>query len=310
MWEMVFDILQKAGECVKFSEKLKTLRKRKGLSQQEFSKIMGIAQNTLSNWELGNRRPDYETLNKIADYFGVTVDDLISRQELPEDQPVSSSASQFGNMLRLLREQKNLKQKELGDKFGVKNNTISNWESGRTEPGYEVLIELANFFSVSIDYLLGHNSPVMNIKFVEKVISNEFRGKALESELWVYGAYIYAGSTDKAYIQMYDGNRALPVPIEIDPHTAGRYTQGYDMRGDELYEDDLITGSNGVVMVIRYGEYQAYCPVNEAFMRSVGFYAAAPGYPDMPIGNTDRYATKIGNIHDNPDIWNKGQENF
>lgn len=271
---------------------------------------MGIAQNTLSNWELGNRRPDYETLNKIADYFSVTVDDLIGGQDQPNHQPTLSSASRFGNTLRALRKQNDLMQQDVAEKLGIKNNTLSNWETGRTAPDFEALIKLADYFHVSTDYLLGHTDPVMANKPTKKAMPNEFRGKALESELWVYGAYIYTGSTDKAYIQMYDGDNALPAPIEINPHTAGRYTQGYDMIGNELYEDDLITGSNGLVMVIRYGEYQAYCPADEAYMRSVGFYAEAPGYPDMPIGNTDRYATMIGNIHDNPDLWNKHQENF
>lgn len=156
----------------------------------------------------------------------------------------------------------------------------------------------------------GHTSPAMTATSPPKIIPNEFRGKALKSELWVYGAYIYARNTQKAYIQRCDNDDALPSPVEINPQTAGRYTQGRDMNGNELYEDDLITGPDGLVMIIRYGEYQAYCPADEAFMRSVGFYAEAPGYPDMPIGYTDQYATKIGNIHDNLGLWNNCQENY
>ena len=53
------------------------LRIQKGLSQKEFGKQIGAAQNTVSNWEKGNRVPDAPTLNKIANFFGVSVDYLL-----------------------------------------------------------------------------------------------------------------------------------------------------------------------------------------------------------------------------------------
>lgn len=57
--------------------KIAELRKEKGLSQKELGAIIGAAQNTISNWENGNREPDYENLKKLAFYFDCSVDYLL-----------------------------------------------------------------------------------------------------------------------------------------------------------------------------------------------------------------------------------------
>jgi transcriptional regulator with XRE-family HTH domain len=61
--------------------RLKELREQKGISQVKIAKILGFAQNTISNWESGKRDPDSETILKIADCFGVTVDYLLGKDE-------------------------------------------------------------------------------------------------------------------------------------------------------------------------------------------------------------------------------------
>ena len=53
------------------------LRKLKKISQADFGKDIGVAQNTVSQWERGAREPDLTTLNAIASYFGVSVDYLM-----------------------------------------------------------------------------------------------------------------------------------------------------------------------------------------------------------------------------------------
>lgn len=56
--------------------RLKELRKKNGLSQAEFAKQINVAQNTVSNWENGNRSIDSEKAITIAEFFGVTIDYL------------------------------------------------------------------------------------------------------------------------------------------------------------------------------------------------------------------------------------------
>ena len=64
--------------------RLKELRTKHGMSQIEFAKKFNVAQNTVSNWENGNRQIDSETAIKLADFFDVSTDYLLSRTDNPE----------------------------------------------------------------------------------------------------------------------------------------------------------------------------------------------------------------------------------
>lgn len=62
----------------------------------------------------------------------------------------------FGTRLRTMRKEKALTQGELGALlFNTSKQTIHNWEAGTREPGIEKLWILADYFNVSIDYLVG-----------------------------------------------------------------------------------------------------------------------------------------------------------
>lgn len=70
--------------------RLKELRKQKGLNQTAFAKAFGVAQNTVSNWENGNRTLDTATANQIANFFGVSVDYLLGRETVTDGPPEPS----------------------------------------------------------------------------------------------------------------------------------------------------------------------------------------------------------------------------
>lgn len=61
---------------------LKKIRESRKITQAEFSKVMNVAPSTVGLWEQGRREPNYESLNKIADYYGVTTDYLLGRENL------------------------------------------------------------------------------------------------------------------------------------------------------------------------------------------------------------------------------------
>lgn len=65
-----------------FGLKLKELRLEKGLSQRKLGEIFGVCNQTVSFWESGSREPDMDTLSGIADYFSVSVDFLLGREEI------------------------------------------------------------------------------------------------------------------------------------------------------------------------------------------------------------------------------------
>lgn len=61
----------------------------------------------------------------------------------------------FGERLKELRIQKGLGQNKLAELLGLSNSSISYWENGKQEPNASALFKLADYFSVSVDYLLG-----------------------------------------------------------------------------------------------------------------------------------------------------------
>ena len=59
------------------------------------------------------------------------------------------------NRIKDLREDRDLRQIDLANATGIDQRTISNYETGRSNPDCDALIRLADFFGVSIDYLVG-----------------------------------------------------------------------------------------------------------------------------------------------------------
>ncbi|PFI17421.1 helix-turn-helix domain-containing protein [Bacillus cereus] len=64
-----------------FGNKINFLRKERKLRQEDMAKHLGIARTTYAMYEQGNREPDYNTLQKLADFFNVSVDYLLGRTD-------------------------------------------------------------------------------------------------------------------------------------------------------------------------------------------------------------------------------------
>lgn len=58
-------------------DNLKKIRKNKKMTQEDFGKLVGLSTNTVQRYELGKRQPTIETINKIAEALGVSINELI-----------------------------------------------------------------------------------------------------------------------------------------------------------------------------------------------------------------------------------------
>ena len=67
-------------------------------------------------------------------------------------------SKQTQNRIKKLRKQAKLSQQTLADQIGVFRNTISNWETGYSQISLENAKKVAEYFGVTIDYLLGSES--------------------------------------------------------------------------------------------------------------------------------------------------------
>ncbi|MBQ6934135.1 MAG: helix-turn-helix transcriptional regulator [Clostridia bacterium] len=65
-----------------FNEKLQKLRKDKGITQEELAEILFVSRTAVSKWETGRGYPNLESLKAIANFFNVSIDDLLSGDEV------------------------------------------------------------------------------------------------------------------------------------------------------------------------------------------------------------------------------------
>ncbi|MGI6010170.1 MAG: helix-turn-helix domain-containing protein [Ruminococcus sp.] len=65
-----------------FPEKLRELRQANGLSQKKLAEKLGVAQSSINYWEKGQRVPSSDAIQKIADFFKLTTDELLGYKYL------------------------------------------------------------------------------------------------------------------------------------------------------------------------------------------------------------------------------------
>lgn len=69
-------------EYMEFHKKLQQLRKQKGLTQEELAEYLHVSRTAVSKWESGRGFPNIESVKAIAKFFNVTLDELLSGEEI------------------------------------------------------------------------------------------------------------------------------------------------------------------------------------------------------------------------------------
>lgn len=96
---------------------LAALRKEKGITQRELAELLNVSDKTVSHWECDENSPDLSMLPIIADYFGVTCDELIKGERRVENNPSDSHLS--SNVTQLSENfVKNLNKAKISKAYG------------------------------------------------------------------------------------------------------------------------------------------------------------------------------------------------
>lgn len=124
------------------------------LGNAEIASIIGVDKTVISNLMNYEIIPSVQSLIKIADYFNVALEFLLGKTD-KSDFIKCSTPSTFGIRILQLKEEKKLKFADITNKCDFSRNSIHVWVKRNNVPSLVYLIELADFFDVSPDYLLG-----------------------------------------------------------------------------------------------------------------------------------------------------------
>lgn len=98
--------------------KIKELRKSNNLNQTELAKICSTTTSNISGWECGKWQPDNETLLKLADFFGVSVDYLLGRDEITPDERAAGASETRSVKITPIEDDMLYTFREIGKRFG------------------------------------------------------------------------------------------------------------------------------------------------------------------------------------------------
>lgn len=87
-----------------FANKIKALRLAKGISQEELAAQLGYQRQTASQWERLGAVPRTEALQKLADFFGVTIDELLGREVTAKTDAEKVSAKDQRDLDKFLQQ--------------------------------------------------------------------------------------------------------------------------------------------------------------------------------------------------------------
>ncbi len=163
-----------------FGKRIVELRKRRGLTQVELARSIGISRSALSLYEIEKREPDIETLNKLASLFMVPVGYILGNdtRNLTEENlfffffdEKSLLREVFANRIKSAIADKGLDESDFKSDVSIGSERATAFLEKTGEPTANDLIELSHFLDTSIDYLLGQ-IPKLSKK--EKTLLNSF----------------------------------------------------------------------------------------------------------------------------------------
>lgn len=142
-----------------FGKRIVELRKRRGLTQAELARSIGISRSALSLYEIEKREPDIETLNKLASLFEVPVGYILGNEQEVIDYAnytmnTPEFALDFKMRIRDLMAEQKMSEADFAKRTGFNYEEKDSYLYGNRIPSIEDLIKIAGALNVSTDYLL------------------------------------------------------------------------------------------------------------------------------------------------------------
>lgn len=137
-------------------ERLKQIREMQELTQKELANILNVERSTYAGWETGKDTIPLKRLNKLCDYYKVSIDYATG---LTNDSTcykvIDIDAKTVGKNLKKLRKKHNLVQKDIFIPLNTTSSTYSAYETGKVLIKTDFIYTIAKEYNSSIDQLVG-----------------------------------------------------------------------------------------------------------------------------------------------------------
>lgn len=130
----------------KLANNLIMLRQKKGLTQADVAKALNLTRSTVGMYETGDREPNLNTLQQLAEFYGVDMNTLTG---------VGRSVSSIAERMQSALAQSGMSQAQLSAITGIGKSSISTYLSGEYEPKHKNISKIAKALDVDERWLLG-----------------------------------------------------------------------------------------------------------------------------------------------------------
>ncbi len=144
-----------------FQKRINELIEDQDCSKYQFASSVGIGREVITRATIYGIIPSLQSLTKIADYLNISITYLLGENDTSYFYK-SDNPTTFSNRLEELAAEKGVKYSQIAHKMPFAYSYFYDWLRTNTVPSLEYLEALADYFDVSIDYLLGRTDDKYN----------------------------------------------------------------------------------------------------------------------------------------------------
>ena len=137
-------------------DRLKEIREERNLTQKDIAKTLEVDRSTFAGWETGKDTIPLRRLNKLSDYYKISVDYMTGLSNVTSSyRVIDLDAKVIGQNLKEFRKERNLVQKDIFLFLNTTSSTYSAYETGKVLIKTDFLYSICKNYNASMDELLG-----------------------------------------------------------------------------------------------------------------------------------------------------------
>ena len=137
----------------KFLAILKELMYERNISFKQLSRNINMNDRTIRRW-FEDRSPKIESLIKISNYFGCSIDYLVGMSTTEFDFAPQSNKIIFTERYKQLKETCSINDARISERCNVSAVTVCYWNRGSI-PSFDIIVDLCKIFDCSYEYIIG-----------------------------------------------------------------------------------------------------------------------------------------------------------